>query len=205
MQRRQFLGMAAITLGGMVHTRALAALIGSEEKALFYQCNDTAQSVNAFTDRQRKIVSGIAETIIPKTETPGALEADVPKFLELMVSDWMTPAECDDFLRGIAEVELAAQKVYKIGFAACSPDQQQELLETIEDTHQDHDWYQQDGESALKSEAPFIVVIKELTIFGFFMSEMGSTQVLRMKQMGAFEGDIPLKQEESSWTSVALL
>jgi glucoside 3-dehydrogenase (cytochrome c) hitch-hiker subunit len=205
MQRRQFLGLTALALGGMVHTRALGALIKSEEKALFFRPDYTARSANAFTVPQRQMVSAIAETIIPKTQTPGALEAGVPKFLELIVSDWMTEAERDKFLLGIVEVEQAAHKAHKVNFADCSPEQQHQLLDAIEDKHEDHPWYEQDGQSAFETEAPFIVVVKELTIFGFFMSKVGSTQVLRKNQMGAFHGDIPLNQEESSWSSVPLL
>jgi hypothetical protein len=95
---------------------------------------------------------------------------------------------------------------YQQGFANCSDDQKVTVLEQMEAASDNHPWYNLGAASGFETSAPFIAIIKELSIFGLFMSEVGSTQVLRMNHFpGRFEGDIPLDQDASSWASVPLM
>lgn len=210
MYRRKFLGLAAFALGGVVHTRSLSAMIngdarGGEQLPIILRDSYTDRAVSGFSAAHRGLVASIVEEIIPKTDTPGAIDAGVPKFIELIYSDWMTGIERSDFLKGLSEVDQVAGERFQRTFVDCSPEQRMEILEAVEDKYETDPWYQLDGESALKVSAPFIVVIKELTIFGFFASEIGATQVLRANFMpGAFRGDVPLARGESSWAPTSL-
>jgi gluconate 2-dehydrogenase gamma chain len=71
----------------------------------------------------------------------------------------------------------------------------------LEDAASDSPWYTfANVQREFISDAPFICQIKELTIWGFFTSEVGGKQVLRYNPMPMyFDGDIPLGTEESSW------
>lgn len=44
-----------------------------------------------FDDKQRALISAIADTFVPKTDTPGAVEAGVPKAFEGLLSNWAKP------------------------------------------------------------------------------------------------------------------
>ena len=76
-------------------------------------------------------------------------------------------------------------------------------MEALEDAASDSPWYAYANvQRDFISDAPFICQIKELTIWGFFTSEVGGTQVLRYEAMPMrFDGDIPLGADESSWSS----
>jgi gluconate 2-dehydrogenase gamma chain len=208
--RREFISIASMMLGGLVHTRALAALLNGEKQYLFKAPDFIQQSVSEFSPAQRQRVSAIVDIIIPATaNSPGALDAAVPKFIELLVANWMTDDERTEFKRGLEEIDQLARQRHKEAFVDSDPKQRQALLETFEARYSDHPWYQQgrvDTPGSYKNAIPFIAQLKELTVFGFFMSEVGCKQALRYNPMpGRFEADIPLDQNDSSWTPTPLM
>jgi hypothetical protein len=206
MNRRQFSSLAALALGGTIQSRALASLMDSEAKHIFLRDAYTTASATTFSGEQRAMVTVICEAIIPETESPGATIANVPKFIELIAGEWMTDQERSEFFAGLLEVNQLAMSQYQQAFVDCSDDQKITVLEQLEDASDHHPWYNLGAASGFETSAPFIAIIKELTIFGFFMSEVGSTQVLRMNHFpGRFEGDIALDKDASSWTSVPLM
>jgi gluconate 2-dehydrogenase gamma chain len=206
MNRRQFSSLAALALGGTIHSHALASLMDSDTKHIFLRDAYTAANATTFSGEQRAMVTVVCEAIIPETDSPGATIAKVPRFIELIAGEWMTNQERNEFFAGLLEIDQLATNQYQQSFANCSDKQQITVLEQLEDASDHHPWYKLGAASGFETSAPFIAIIKELTIFGFFMSEVGSTQVLRMNHFpGRFEGDIALDKDASSWTSVPLM
>jgi len=151
-----------------------------------------------FTQAQRATITAIAEQIIPATDTPGATDAGVPRFIELMVADWFDDAERQLFMTGLAEVENRADD----SFAAMPAQQQLALLQTLEEESSDAAWYELGNFLRVWDDsAPFICQLKELTVLGFFLSEVGASQVLRVNPMGSFDGDIALQAEDSAYAT----
>ena len=74
-------------------------------------------------------------------------------------------------------------------------------MEALEEAASDSAWYEfANTQRDFISDAPFICQIKELTVWGFFTSEIGEKQVLRYNPMPMrFDGDIPLGPDESTW------
>ena len=206
MNRRQFSSLAALVLGGTIHSRALASLMDSDAKHIFLRDAYTDANTATFSAEQRALVTAVSDAIIPETDSPGATIAKVPWFIDLITGQWMTTEERDEFFAGLLEINQLAKNQYQQGFTNCSAQQKITVLEQMEDAADGHPWYKLGAASGFEIRAPFIAIIKELTIFGFFMSEVGSTQVLRMNHIpGRFEGDIPLGWDDSSWTPVPLM
>ncbi len=205
MNRREFLQCAAILASGVSISQVGFTLSQEQQVYLATAPNYNLGKGNYFTPAQRQIVAAMAEAIIPRTDTPGAIDAGVPNFIELMVGDWFNEQEQGIFKAGLADIETRIPAEYGKPFDQLESKEQVKILEALESAASDSSWY--DFGNAMRefvSDAPFICQVKELTIFGFFTSEAGATQVLRYDGMPMrFDGDIPLSRDDSSWSSTA--
>jgi glucoside 3-dehydrogenase (cytochrome c) hitch-hiker subunit len=203
MNRREFLQCAAIIIGGTSASQLGFALTKEQEVYLATAPDYIAGDVNAFSDAQRKIVAAVTEIIIPRTDTPGAIDAGVPRYIELMVADWLNEEEKSIFDAGLADLESRIPAEHGKPFDQLGADTQLSILEELEDKASDSPWYDfANVQREFISDAPFICQIKELTIWGFFTSEVGAKQVLRYNPMPMqFDGDIPLSPDDSSWAA----
>ena len=201
MNRREFLQCAAILVSGASASQLGFSLSEEQQVYLASAPDYNKGKVNYLTPVQRKIIAAMAEVIIPRTDTPGAIDAGVPNFIELMASDWFNEQESAIFSAGIKAMEEQVPSVYGKPFDQLDAAQQLEIMEELEDQASDSSWYDYGNvQREFISDAPFICQVKELTIWGFFTSEVGATQVLRYNPMPmSFDGNTPLSPQESSW------
>ena len=201
MNRRHFLECAALLISGVSASRMGWTLTEEQRVHLANAPDYIDQAVDYFTPEQRSVVAAIAETIIPRTETPGAIDAGVPRFIELMLAQWCNDQERGIFEQGLVQLELQTRAEYGKRFDELEPSAGLKTLEALEADASESAWYDMGNiRRDFISDAPFICQIKELTVWGFFTSEEGGSQVLRYDPMPMyFDGDIPLKPDDSSW------
>ncbi len=201
MNRRQFLECAAILVSGATTGRLAFALTEEQMVYLASAPDYTSQKVDYFSPAQRKLVAAIAQTIIPRTDSPGAIDAGVPHFIELMVAQWLNDGERSIFNAGLKDIETRIPEEHGKAFDELDGDRQLAVLEALEAAASDSPWYVQGNiRRAFISDAPFICQIKELTAWGFFTSEVGATTVLRYNVMPMrFDGNTPRTPGESTW------
>jgi hypothetical protein len=137
------------------------------------------------------LIGEVSELIIPTTDTGGALSAGVSEFVKMMLSDWFSEAERENFISGLHEFSAGATRKYgkKFGELPASQKDQYfgELLATAEAA-----LTSADGAGALSAgapRAPFVVLMKRLTIFGYYTSELGAT--IELHQQIASEQYVP--------------
>jgi len=203
MNRREFLQCTAILVSG-VGASQLGFSLSEEQKVFLANAPDfNTGAVDYFSAAQREIVAALAETIIPRTDTPGAIDARVPVFLELMVAHWLNDGEKAIFNAGLQDIESRIPLEYGKPFHQLGAREQLQILEALEDAAADSPWYDFGNvQREYISDAPFICQLKELTIWGFFTSKEGGSQVLRYDPMPMFfDGNIPLAPDDSSWTA----
>ena len=88
MNRRQFLQVAALLASGATAVPNAWSLNVEQRKYLAAQADYVdSRSLDFFTAAQRASIAAAVEQIIPRTETPGALDAGADRFVELMVED----------------------------------------------------------------------------------------------------------------------
>ena len=202
MNRREFMACAvALASQASVASMHMHEMSPVQKKYLAAAPNYNDWQGSLFNQQQKDSIRVIAELIIPVTDTPGAIDAGVPQFIERMAEEWFTQAEQQKFITGLSNLNTLAQVEFQQDFNQLDGTSQIQLLEILEENASEHAWYQYGNVfSDFISDAPFICHIKELTLWGFFTSEVGSTQVLRASVMTTeFKGDIPLSPEQSSW------
>ncbi|CAM0553420.1 hypothetical protein EHLJMEHL_03513 [Vreelandella titanicae] len=214
MNRRELLKMIALTTG--------TAMIGGKSLFAF---SDAGQSDHPFSSRDVERLDELAETILPRTDTPGAKDAGVGEFMALFVSDCYTPSEREVFYFGLAQLEARSRAAYERDFIALSGEQRLELITELDREAMAHAQQQArrkqptpaeeltaetqtaqnqtaetqssqehaDSEEALPH---YFTMMKQLTLFGFFTSEVGATEVLRYEAVpGRYEGCAPYNGE----------
>ena len=138
-----------------------------------------------FDDRQRAMVDTIAEAIIPATDTPGARAAGVVAFVDVIVGEWYHDDERAMFLRGLGDVDSRSQADFQKPFLELTGPQQNAILTGLE------------AESrAMPRGSPlsFFARMKDLTLYGYYTSEVGTRQELGEVFMpGRYDGAAPVR------------
>ncbi|MDH3243025.1 MAG: gluconate 2-dehydrogenase subunit 3 family protein [Saprospiraceae bacterium] len=173
--RREAIQKASKIMGGALSTSlVMGVLAGCKADAVL------DWRPEALTPKEVLIVAALAEQILPETSTPGARQAGVERFIDSMVAGYLPEAERNAFMDGLAS--LAERK-----FTGKTPEEQHVMVtELAEEARQQ----EQDADTK-----PFFLLAKEMTVLGFFTSEVGATQVLNYDPIpGDFQGCMPLDE-----------
>lgn len=122
-----------------------------------------APTTPVFTGPQRALMTALSERVMPTTDTPGAIAAGVPEFIEKLLADWALPDERTPIVAGLDAIEARSQADYKVAAAAATPEQQDALLTLA-------------MEDKLPGGAEFFQKFRQLVITGYFTSEIGITK-----------------------------
>ncbi len=178
MDRREALKRVGVLMGGTVSLSVVSGVMSG--------CQAPAAggySLQTLSPDQSELVATISELIIPATDTPGARAANVNEFIDLMLTDWFDEEDKDRFLAGLAETDQMAQAANGSSFVGNSEVQQIALLTEMEEAA---------FGSASGDEKPFFKMMKELTLTGYYTSEIGATQELKYVHVaGEYRGDVP--------------
>ena len=183
MDRRQ----AVKTLSAMMGTSLLlpGALLASAENLMEAGALPKAK---LFSRSQRKLVAAIAECIIPRTDTPGAKDAGVPQWIEVIVQDCSDLKDQAAFISGLTALDAAAVKQYAKPFVKLTYEEQIAFLTAQEKMAL------QEAKSGESKGPNFLLVFKDLTKFTYANSERGATEAFEYILVpGRWDGDMPLK------------
>ncbi|HEY8166618.1 MAG TPA: gluconate 2-dehydrogenase subunit 3 family protein [Gemmatimonadaceae bacterium] len=141
----------------------------------------------ALTSAEYEIVSQAAERIIPRTNTPGATDARVADFIDVMLADWYSASGRERFKAGLSDLDGRARTLAGRGFAQTSERQQIELLETLD---RELDLRRQSGVTG--ADDHWFAMLKHLTIWGYYTSRQGIVEELRVDVLpGRYDGNAP--------------
>jgi Gluconate 2-dehydrogenase subunit 3 len=185
MQRRELIQLiAAITGYAFVGRDALWAAADLE-------------SPLPYSDGDVEFLDDVAETILPRTDTPGARDAAVGAFMARYSAACYPPEHIALLKSGLSDIDARMQSLQGKGFRQANEADKAELLTQIDRQAKDHS-----RESATEpgGSPHYFTLMKQLTLFGFFTSEPGATRVARYRPVpGRYKGCIPYVKGETFW------
>ena len=182
MDRRELLKMIALATGG--------AVIGGEFFLAGCKNENAAAGGMSFTQDDIAFLDEVAETIIPKTATAGAKEAEVGNFMTVMVNDCYDEADQKIFHEGMEKLDKACDKMHGHGFMKAGSSQRKELITAVDKEAKEY-------VKTKKKEDPnhYFQMMKQLTLVGYFTSRPGLEQNFDYKQVpGRHDGSVPYKK-----------
>lgn len=160
----------------------IARAAGAAQASKVPVISEGPPSEAVFTPAQRALVTALSERVIPTTDTPGAIAAGVPAFIEKLLADWARPSDRVPILAGLDAIEARSLQDHKISAAQATPAQQDALL-TLAMNDQ------------LPSGRTFFEAFRQLVITGYYTSEIGMTQEREYLPVpGEYNGAFPYSQ-----------
>lgn len=193
MHRRDILKLSALLLGS-----AATASVSRALQAGVNAATGTANSV--FNDHQQQAVELLADIIVPATDTPGAVAAGVPAFVESIVADWYTDIERSVFLDGLKALDQYCQTNGGTRFTAASA---QTRIAALREQEAVAKAYKPPARTRPGDDprAPFFTKIKELVVLGYYTSEVGATQELvYLPVPGYYDGNYDFAKVGRQWS-----
>lgn len=188
MNRREAISAVSVLLGGTI--------VGSN---LFLSgCKNIETKVgNELTFDKDKIalLDEIGETIIPATSTPGAKAAKIGEYMQVIVKDCYEDKNQKIFMEGLTKINEASKKKFDKSFMEADAKQRNVLLVELDNEQKEYMKKKKSDESS-----HYFRMMKELTLLGYFTSEIGCTQALRFVEVpGKYEGCVPYKKGDKAW------
>jgi hypothetical protein len=174
MNRRAALQRLTLLLGGALSVQLTAALRG--------EVINLGASVPVDAG-QKALLAEVTDTIIPATDTPGAKAAGVEEFIVRVMRDCYRYEEQRTFYAGLAGLEMASKTDRDRGFTELEAGARHEVLKAYAEKNEE-----------------FFRLLRELTVVGYFTSEIGATKALEYLPIpGRFEGDVAMTPGQKAW------
>lgn len=174
--RRDALRRLGALVGGALSAPVAAGVLGG------CRVTDGEHAFTLLSQDEARLVGEIAEMIIPETDTPGARTARVDAFIDQMLDRWFSDEDRERFLGGLRALDQEAG-----GFVDASAEAKTQILQRL------------DAEAVAArlegaSPLPFFAQMKELTLVGYYTSEIGGSEELQYVMLpGRYDGDVPLE------------
>jgi Gluconate 2-dehydrogenase subunit 3 len=186
MSRREAVWRLAVLMGG--------AMVGSEV-FLSGQSIPGKTPTAAFTDADRALLDKIGDTIVPATDIPGAAAVNIGAFITMMVNECYNDKQHAAFAAGLLKINEVCAAKYGSAFGDSTPAQRTDLANLLDSEQRLYT-----AKKAKEDPPHYFRMMKELSVLGFFSSEIGCTQAVRYIEVpGAFHGDIAYKKGDRAW------
>lgn len=196
-RREAVIKMAVLMGASVVGPRLWGANVGTSS------ATDANSSVT-FDAGDLALLDEIGDTIIPATDVPGAKAVGIGAFVAMMVRDCYGAANQATFKAGLRKIETAHAARFGGNFLTGSAADRTALLNDLDREQKVFTAERRRTAAPLaagaEEEFHYFRMMKELTILGYFSSEIGCTKALRFMEVpGRFDGAAPYKKGDRAW------
>jgi len=144
--------------------------------------------LGGLSEQQLALIGAVADTILPRTDTPSATDVGVPAFIDVVVSENDSDEDRAAFVAGLDLIEARAKATAGSAFAQLAPSARASVIESIEA-----------AQDRRAEPARTYWRLKGLIVHGYFTSEPVMKEVLKVEVMpGRFEGSAPMPVRPSA-------
>jgi len=185
MNRRDAIKQSFLVIGGTaISTSVLSGLLVS--------CQADAKlawTPTFLTEDEAATLTGALDALLPTTDTPGALDAGVPQFLDQLAKDFLPEEDQQKFRDGLAAMNADSEAKYGKAFGKLSDAQQTELLTTYDQAAFG------EGEKGDFAAKDFYPEFKQSACWAFCTSELGAKEHLQFVfDPGGYTNCVPLEE-----------
>jgi len=168
--RRAFLRGASVLMG--------SAALGSV--VTIFAATPTPRKATFFSESEMRALRALVDVILPATDSPAASAADTHYFIDLAIPACASAKTRETFRAGL--------KAF-LGYEKLTPEKQVAKLKA-----------RAEKDVPLGYDLSFFKILKDYTMTGYFLSEIGATQALAYERVpGGFQGDLELKPNQKAW------
>lgn len=143
-----------------------------------------------FSPEDIAFLDEIGDTIIPDTDTPGAKATGIGAFMVMMVKDTYDENQQKTFVDGLNMIRKDFKDSKGVEFVAAKPEDRLSYLNGMHEQYKSSD----------NKEPQVINMLRDLTVLGYFTSEIGATQALNYVEVpGRYDGCLDLKPGDKAY------
>ena len=186
MDRRDFVKQLSAGIGAALSPGVFAAILSG--------CEPEPKASGLLTERDLEVLGSLADAIIPRTDTPGARDAGVPQYIEMILDKFTPPDRVETFRSQLDWVSSWLEKQDAHSLQDVAEEKRNALLTALDD---------QAFGAGKSNELPpgkpaLFAILKPLTVAGYYTSQVGATQELHQTPFGSYE-DVPFDEVGKTW------
>lgn len=186
MERREALKKMAFLMGGAISATTMGVLFES------FTVYDPEKFTYTFSVNDEEILGEFSEIILPTTaKSPGAKAAGVGALIPLIIKDCYPPKLQGIFKNGFEEMLTKCKTKFNKEFLSLTSEEKNQLMNEL-----------REEAIANKKKPSFFIIARDLTILGYFTSEIGCTIAREYLPIpGKYDGNVDYKPGQKSWAT----
>jgi hypothetical protein len=151
--------------------------------------------------KKKALIAELAETIIPRTDTPGAKDAQVENYIIKMITENSGVKTQRSFLAGLYYVESYTLEEFNKPFSNCTPEQKNSIVKRLENKAR-YSFKILNKVNKKLFGSPFFFLLRDLTVEGYCTSFVGATKGMAYDYTPVtFDACIPLQKNQLAWAT----
>ena len=182
--RREALKNTALILGINVPLTKLQGAMS------VFGIDEVSYEASFFDDKNYLLLKDITDLIIPATDTAGAVDIGVHRFIDTMLSEWASSKTKNKYQNGLNLINEFVINQYRKSFINCSINDQNKILIDLDNGLEKNEL------------SVFFADLKWFVISGYYTSEYGGSVELRYDPMpGPYRGCTSLNEDDRGWST----